>query len=55
MKATWQVISAGGAGVALLVGASAASQAHRVGLALVLCAAAAFLLALVLWTSGRSR
>lgn len=47
MKATWQVISAGVAGMTLLIGASTASQAHQVGLALLLCAAGAVLLALV--------
>ncbi|WP_407543438.1 hypothetical protein Q0M94_27080 (plasmid) [Deinococcus radiomollis] len=54
MKATWQVVFISAAGAASLISASRASQAHQVALALFY-ASAAFLLAIVLWTSGRSR
>jgi len=55
MKATWQGVLTAVAGVALIIAASTASQAHQVGLALLLSEAGAFLLALLLWNSGRSR
>ena len=55
MKANWQAFLTESAGAVPLIGVTTASQAHQVRLALLLCAAGTSLLALVLWTSGRSR